>query len=231
MVKSVLAKTKVDVKKTKVDVKKAKAGTKKNVTNKKVAVKKSDVTRQRVLRVTSELFGRNGYQATSMRDIAAAVGMKSGSLYYYYESKEALLAAILNDSIDAHISTVRQAVEALPAGSTVREKLDTAITISVKLIADAGDMALASAQTLSYLHEPEYSEQVQYRQAYNQFWRDLINEGKETGEIAKDIPDGVASMVIVGALTFVGEWYDKKRSTTKEIGAIFSRMFFDGMHS
>ena len=92
-------------------------------------------------------------------------------------------------------------------------------------------MAVASAQTLSYLQEPEYSEQVGHRQAYNQFWRDLIEEGKRTGEIRKDVPDAVASMVIVGAMTFVAEWFDEKRSTTKDIGAIFSRLLFEGINT
>lgn len=198
---------------------------------KKPALKKSEATRLRVLEMTSELFRRNGYQATSMRDIAAAVGMKSGSLYYYYESKEALLAAILNDSIDAHVAAVRQAMDALPPGVSVRKKFDTAIAASVRIIAEAGDMAVASAQTLSFLQEPEFSEQSAHRQAYNQFWRDLIEEGKQTGEVRKDVPDAVASMVIVGALTFVAEWYDEKRSTTDEIGEIFSRLLFEGMHA
>lgn len=194
-------------------------------------LKKSDATRQRVLDVTSDLFQRNGYQATSMRDIAAAVGMKSGSLYYYYDSKEALLAAILNDTIDAHLAMVRQAVDALPANATVRQKFDTAFQVSVKIISDSGDMAVASAQTLSFLQEPEYSEQVRHRQAYNQFWRDLIEEGKRTGEIRKDLPDAVASMAIVGALTFVAEWFDGDRSTTDEVGALFSSLFVEGMRA
>ncbi|GAA0333304.1 TetR/AcrR family transcriptional regulator [Sphingomonas oligophenolica] len=197
----------------------------------KVAVKKSDATRMRVLEVTSDLFRRKGYQATSMRDIATAVGMKSGSLYYYYESKEALLAAILNDNIDAHLAVVREAIAALPEGATARQKFDVAVAVSVKIISEAGDMAVASAQTLSHLQEPEYSEQVRHRQAYNQFWRDLILEGKRTGEIRKDIPDAVASMIIVGALTFVAEWYDEDRSTTEKIGSTFSHLLFDGLHS
>jgi len=159
------------------------------------------------------------------------VGMKSGSLYYYYDSKEALLAAILNDNIDAHIAKIKQAVDALPKDATVRQKFDRAVEESVRIIAEAGDMAVASAQTLSYLQEPEFSEQVRHRQAYNQFWRDLIEEGKRTGEIRKDVPDAVASMVIVGAMTFVAEWFDEKRSTTQEIGGIFSRLLFEGMHT
>lgn len=212
-------------------VAKPKTASRKKDSAPKSTLKKSDVTRQRVLDATSELFRTNGYQATSMRDIAAALGMKSGSLYYYYDSKEALLAAILNDAIDAHVSTMKEAVQALPAGATARKKFDTAIEVSVRMISESGDMAVASAQTLSFLQEPEYSEQASQRQAYNQFWRDLIEEGKKNGEIRKDLPDAVASMVIVGALTFVAEWYDEKRSTTKEIGQIFSRMLFEGMHA
>jgi len=194
-------------------------------------MKKSDITRQRVLEVTSDLFRRNGYQATSMRDIAAALGMKSGSLYYYYDSKEALLAAILNDNIDATLAGLKQVVANLPADATARQKFEAAIAASVKTISQAGDMAVASAQTLSFLQEPEFSEQSEHRRAYNQFWRDIIIEGKEKGEIRKDLPDAVASMAIVGALTFVAEWYESDRSSTDNIGAIFSRLFFDGMHA
>jgi len=92
-------------------------------------------------------------------------------------------------------------------------------------------MAVVSAQTLSFLQEPEYSEQSEHRRAYNQFWRDIIIEGKEKGEIRKDLPDAVASMAIVGALTFVAAWYESDRSSTDKIGAIFSRLFCDGMHA
>ena len=92
-------------------------------------------------------------------------------------------------------------------------------------------MAVVSAQTLSFLQEPEYSEQSEHRRAYNQFWRDIIIEGKEKGEIRKDLPDAVASMAIVGALTFVAEWYESDSSSTDKIGAIFSRLFCDGMHA
>jgi len=210
---------------------KPRASVKKKDAPSSVPMKKSDITRRRVLEVTSDLFRRNGYQATSMRDIATALGMKSGSLYYYYESKEALLAAILNDNIDATRAGLKQMVADLPADATARQKFEAAIAASVKTISQAGDMAVVSAQTLSFLQEPEFSEQSEHRRAYNQFWRDIIIEGKKKGEIRKDLPDAVASMAIVGALTFVAEWYESDSSSTDKIGAIFSRLFFDGMHA
>ena len=52
-------------------------------------------TRKKILEAATELFALKGFNAVSMRDIAKAVGIKMGSIYYYYEGKEALLHAIL----------------------------------------------------------------------------------------------------------------------------------------
>lgn len=191
--------------------------------------KKSQLTRQRVLSVTSELFRTKGYKATSMRDIAAAVGMKSGSLYYYYDSKEALLAAILNDNIDATISNLQEAVAALPANATVHEKFNAAVKSAIMGVASSGDMAIASVKTLSYLQEPEYSEQLRHRQAYKKFWRDLIKEGKESGEIDSSLHDAFICMAIIGSITFITEWYEPKRASLETVGDIFSQFFFNGL--
>ena len=52
-------------------------------------------TQEKVLDAAVELFSSNGYNATSIRDIAARVGMTISNIYYYYGSKEGLLIAIL----------------------------------------------------------------------------------------------------------------------------------------
>lgn len=194
-----------------------------------VTNKKSEITRERVLSVSSELFQRNGYLATSMRDIAAAAGMKSGSLYYYYESKEMLLAAILNQNIDETLGKLEAVVAALPNGVSVRAKFRAAAKANVKIIIDAGDMAIASARTLSLLPEPEYSEQVKHRQGYNDFWRKLLNDGKKSGEIKPGLSEAFVSMFVIGAMSFVPEWYDPARSSTDEIAEYYTKLLFDGI--
>lgn len=193
------------------------------------AAKKSEMTRDRVLAVSSELFRRNGYLATSMRDIAAAADMKSGSLYYYYESKEMLLAAILNQNIDDTLSKLEATLAALPNGASVRAKFRAAAKANVKIIIDAGDMAVASARTLSLLPEPEYSEQVKHRQAYNDFWRKLLNEGKKNGELKPGLSDAFVSMFIIGAMSFIPEWHDPARSSTDDIADYYTKLLFDGI--
>ena len=51
--------------------------------------------RQKLLRVAARLFRRKGFDATTTRDIAAAAGMRSGSPFYHFESKAALLCAVV----------------------------------------------------------------------------------------------------------------------------------------
>lgn len=53
-------------------------------------------TRQRILREASLLFGNRGYHGTSTRQIAAAVGIRQPSLFYHFESKQEILAALIN---------------------------------------------------------------------------------------------------------------------------------------
>ena len=56
--------------------------------------------RQRVLEQAAWLFLQHGYRETTLRDIAAAAGMKAGSIYYHFDSKEQLLAAVLDTGIE-----------------------------------------------------------------------------------------------------------------------------------
>jgi AcrR family transcriptional regulator len=191
--------------------------------------KKSGDTRNRVLKVSSDLFQQNGYLATSMRDIAAAAGMKSGSLYYYYESKEALLSAILNLNIDQTLMRLEATISSLPSGASVRSKFRAAAKTNLTIILGSGDMAVASSRTLALLPEPDYAEQVRHRQAYNDFWRNLLMEGKKNGEIKSGLSDAFASMFIIGAMSFIPEWYDSKRSSSDEIAEYYTKLFFDGV--
>ncbi|WP_188673375.1 TetR/AcrR family transcriptional regulator [Subtercola lobariae] len=72
-------------------------------------------TRSEILQVSLELFTERGFEGTSVRDIAEALGIRKSSLYYHFSSKEAIIRALLEgrrDEIDALLSWV----EEQPAG-------------------------------------------------------------------------------------------------------------------
>lgn len=62
---------------------------------------KSEDTRARILEAALTLFREKGFEAATMRDIAAAAGMSLGSAYYYFESKDALVMAFYEQASEA----------------------------------------------------------------------------------------------------------------------------------
>ena len=65
-------------------------------------------TRRRLLDAAEELLARNGYQATSMAQIAAAGGVGVGTLYHHFPDKHALLLALVDDWGDRELEGRRQ---------------------------------------------------------------------------------------------------------------------------
>jgi TetR/AcrR family transcriptional regulator, cholesterol catabolism regulator len=67
--------------------------------------------RRELIRSAARLFRRKGFHATSTRDIAAAVGMQSGSPFYHFESKTALLAAVMEEGMRTAIARQQKVLE------------------------------------------------------------------------------------------------------------------------
>src|ERR1700751_6267887 len=78
------------------------------------SLRKGPDRRRQILAAASELFARNGFEGTSIREIAAASGVLSGSLYYHFPSKEDLLFTVHQESLTA----MRREVETAIAGVT-----------------------------------------------------------------------------------------------------------------
>lgn len=72
-----------------------------------------DVSRRMILDRTASLLVRQGYGTTSLRDIAQACDMKAGSLYYHFESKDALVEEILTEGVNRVESAVQKALDAM----------------------------------------------------------------------------------------------------------------------
>jgi AcrR family transcriptional regulator len=71
---------------------------------------RAEIRRAQLLSIASELFGRKGFEPTSMRDIATAAGIMSGSLYYHFASKEDLYVAVMDASVAKLFNAVEQAI-------------------------------------------------------------------------------------------------------------------------
>ena len=81
-------------------------------------------SRQRVLDCAARLFRQRGYGATSLRDIAAESGMKAGSLYYHFASKDEIVIDVLNIGVARVNEAVKTAVAKLSADAPLGDVID-----------------------------------------------------------------------------------------------------------
>jgi AcrR family transcriptional regulator len=78
----------------------------------RITAEEKDVTRRRIVEAASNLFRDGGFEATTTRDIARRAGIATGTLFNYFETKEAVLATLAGEALNkARISFARQAAE------------------------------------------------------------------------------------------------------------------------
>jgi TetR/AcrR family transcriptional regulator, cholesterol catabolism regulator len=109
-----------------------------------------DATRRLIMDRTARLLVRQGYGATSLRDIAAACDMKAGSLYYHFEGKDALVAEVLLLGVTRVEAEVRAALEDAPADPLVQ--IRSAMTAHLVTLHDSSDYP--SAHIRCFAHVP-----------------------------------------------------------------------------
>ena len=87
-----------------------------------------------VLRRAIDVFNRQGYEATSMGDLARELGLTKSAIYHHVPSKEALLASALDEALDGLAAAISDA--AAVEGESAYDRLRTAVRQSVEILAD-----------------------------------------------------------------------------------------------
>lgn len=90
-------------------------------------------TKDLILAKAIELFRKRGFAVTTMRDIADAAGVATGAAYYYFESKEAMVAAYYHQAQSLHAAKVR---EKLAGKEGLRERLASVVHVKLEIFAD-----------------------------------------------------------------------------------------------
>jgi len=109
-----------------------------------------DTTRGQILETALALLRRNGFDATTMRDIAAGAGLSLGAAYYYFPSKEAIVGAYYEYVQEEHLARAR---EAFAAAGDLRARLRAAFHTKVDILQD--DRRLLGA-LFRYGGDPEH---------------------------------------------------------------------------
>jgi TetR/AcrR family transcriptional regulator, cholesterol catabolism regulator len=162
--------------------------------------------REAILEAAVALFGKRGYAGTTMRDIAAEVGVLPGSLYAHISSKETLLDEIVELGIESFL-----AIESnLPNEGSGADKMRAAIKAHVAVAAVHPGRSLVVFHQWRFLTEPNLTRALNKRRRYQQLFVRLIDEGIADGSFAPNLDTKIAVFTILGALNWIPEWYSPR---------------------
>jgi AcrR family transcriptional regulator len=167
---------------------------------------KSERTRRRILDAAAEVFSEQGYGAR-LSDIAARADMKTGSLYYHFDSREELVDEVLRLGIERSWDQVAAAVGRLPSTATPLEKVEAAIRAHTLSIVGRSAYASAQARIVGQLPPDIARNHRKQMRAYGDYWHDLFQAAKSKGEIDGDVDLFVARMLAFGAMNWISEWF------------------------
>lgn len=187
---------------------------------------------ERFLQILSEaarLFANNGYDGTSMRDIAEACGISKSLLYHHFTDKDEIFARIALGSTRELYQFV---FDRLPEGAAPSARIRAFMTATGEYFERYRWAWLAS--TSAFWNDPQQrreKERMMWRDRYEGLIRTLIQDAVEAGEIRPlDVP--LAGRMLLSTLNWMNRWYkpDKGLSAAGIADAYYD-MIFNGLRA
>ncbi|MGB3866383.1 MAG: TetR/AcrR family transcriptional regulator, partial [Xanthobacteraceae bacterium] len=193
------------------------------------AAPKSQKSREAILEAAAKLFRRQGYSATTLRQIANLADIQAGSIYYYFDSKDAILNEVLDEGLRRVFNGVKLALK--QAGDVAhRRKVALAIEAHLVALHDASDFTSANIRIYGQLPERLKGPHRPIRRAYVRYWDRLLSEAQKAGAIRADIELVPLRIFVLGALNWTVEWFDlSKKDAVRKLAHRTESIIFDGV--
>lgn len=169
-----------------------------------------DSARGKLLQVAAHLFRNKGYERTTVRDLASAVGIQSGSIFHHFKSKDEILRSVMEETLRYNTALMDAA---LAEAGSVRERVLALIRCELQSIMGGSGEAMA---VLVYewrsLSAEGQAKVLALRDIYEQLWLQVLGEAKEAGYIEGDV--FIARRFLMGALSWTTTWFSAQGSMT-----------------
>ncbi len=182
-----------------------------------------------VLRRAIALFNQQGYDATSIGDLAKDLGLTKSAIYHHVDSKEDLLAAALDEALDGLNEAIQVAVDA-PAGTSAAERLRTAVEESVRVLVEHQPAVTLLLRVRG--NSPVEQAALKRRRAIDERVAALVQEAVAEGELRDDIPPDLISRLLFGTVNSLVEWYRPDGSIDPDsLARIVASLAFEGLRA
>ena len=167
-----------------------------------------------LLTAAGQLFRRKGFAATTTRDIAAAAGMQSGSPFYHFKSKEALLYVVMEEGMRTALARLHAGAQtpgyaALTPSAQLRVLVNVHFDVLLGPGSDFVPVMLYEARSLPAHQRKALGQLID---EYETLWLPVLNALHASGELRA--PVRLARLLILGALNWSVQWFDAKKGAS-----------------
>jgi AcrR family transcriptional regulator len=179
-----------------------------------------------LLEAATHLFKEKGYHSTSMQDLADAVGMRKGSLYYYIEGKEELLRRLMKRATSFMAAQIDEIYASdLPPARKLRWALEThAVTMMDHL-----DLVAVYLHEYRNLPRKQMAEALAVRKHYEQVLMQIVEDGIASGEF-RAVNVKMAVFGMLGMLNWTHQWFSPDGSlSSAEVASTLADLALHGL--
>ncbi len=192
---------------------------------------KADLSHTRILDAAARLFSNQGYASVSLRAIATAAGMKAGSVYYHFESKQAIVIEILDLGISVVHEEVRETIENLPEGVSAAETIRVGILAHLRAMFEFSDYTSANVRIYGQVPAPVRTANLEARRSYEALWDRILLRVAQQGGVRGPVDLKAFRLVLIGSLNATIEWFDAKRGNLEELANNYADILLHGLLS
>ena len=187
-----------------------------------------DSGRDRIMDEAATLFLQHGYEGTSLRQLADVVGMKAGSLYYHFASKDELLTEILRRGIDV-MQTAFDAAEAATLDEGPDARIGAHVRAHLAALFENGPYTAAHVMTFRTSPEVVREAVVPLRDAYEARWTGLLLDLQRDGRLRPHTDVNISRLALFGAMNSAVEWFDPARGNLDRFAESITGQFWNGV--
>jgi len=167
----------------------------------------ADNRRGDLVRAAAQLFREKGFEGATIRDIAGAVGMRSGSPFYHFASKHELLLAVMEEGLRLGLERTRAVVD--EPGLSAVERFRRLVRAHFGILHEAGSdfipVMLHDWRSLPAQHRRRI---VDLKDRYDAIWQATLDDLHAEGRLGADAR--IARLMILGAINYSATWFRAK---------------------
>jgi AcrR family transcriptional regulator len=185
-------------------------------------------SRHDILRTAARLFQQQGYDATSMSDVAVALGLSKGGLYHHFKGKDEILYHLMDHAMEITHDRV-----VVPVGKIAdpEERLKALIRLHIEVVLSERDREISVMLHENHPLPPVLRRRINKRKKeYVQFVESSITELRRKLHSKSEVTPRAATFALLGMINWIYQWYKPgKMLNGEQLTRQYSEIFFSGI--